>query len=230
MPRELIVPTETGLHSAPSYTLQEILQQPLLWPDTVESVRSASERMHLSVKLPLARVLLTGAGTSAYAASAVATAWPRALAVPTTDLLVDAERYLAAVDTIISLARSGDSPESVAVVERIRTLRPDIPQLAIVCNEDGGLSHSGLDGLIVLDPRTNDHSLVMTSAFSNLVVAGLALAQPEAVAANVDEFSKRAIALLPGIDLASRRAATRTRDRIVVLSSSPCSGGRTKLD
>lgn len=224
MPRELIVPTETGLHSAPSYTLQEILQQPLLWPDTVESVRSASERMHLSVKLPLARVLLTGAGTSAYAASAVATAWPRALAVPTTDLLVDAERYLAAVDTIISLARSGDSPESVAVVERIRTLRPDIPQLAIVCNEDGGLSHSGLDGLIVLDPRTNDHSLVMTSAFSNLVVAGLALAQPEAVAANVDEFSKRAIALLPGIDLASRRAATRTRDRIVVLSSSPLLG------
>jgi tagatose-6-phosphate ketose/aldose isomerase len=94
MPKELNVPAETGLHSAPLYTLQEILQQPLLWPNTVESVLSASERMQLPVKLPLARVLLTGAGTSAYAASAIASAWPRALAVPTTDLLIDAERYL----------------------------------------------------------------------------------------------------------------------------------------
>ena len=41
-----------------------------------------------------ARVLLTGAGSSAYAASAVASAWPRAVAIPTTDLLIDPERYL----------------------------------------------------------------------------------------------------------------------------------------
>ena len=71
--------------------------------------------MQLAVKLPEARVLLTGAGTSAYAASAVASAWPRALAIPTTDLLVDAERHLMEVDAVISLARSGDSPESAAV-------------------------------------------------------------------------------------------------------------------
>jgi tagatose-6-phosphate ketose/aldose isomerase len=224
MSEDLSMPAEAGHHAAPQYTLQEIFRQPHLWPTTVQRVRSASERMQLPVKLQPARVLLTGAGTSAYAASAVAMAWPRALAVPTTDLLVDAERYLFDVDTVISLARSGDSPESVAVVERIRALRPDILQLAIVCNEDGGLSNAGLDGLIVLDPRTNDHSLVMTSAFSNLVLAGLALAQPDAVADKVDEFSKRAIALLPDIDQACQRAATRTRDRIVVLSSSPSLG------
>jgi len=218
------MPAGTGHHAAPQYTLQEILRQPLLWPITVQAVRSASERMQLPVKLQHARVLLTGAGTSAYAASAVAMAWPRALAVPTTDLLVDTERYLFDVDAVISLARSGDSPESAAVVERIRALRPDILQLAIVCNEDGELSHAGLDGLIVLDPRTNDHSLVMTSAFSNLVLAGLALAEPEAVATKVDELSQRAAALLPDIDQACRRAATRTRDRIVVLSSSPSLG------
>ena len=64
----------------------------------------------------------------------------------------------------------------------------------------------------------------MTSAFSNLVLAGLVLAQPDAVAAKVDEFSKHATALLPDIDRACRRAATRTRDRIVVLSSSPSLG------
>jgi tagatose-6-phosphate ketose/aldose isomerase len=166
--------------------LQEILQQPLLWPITLGGVRAASERLQLPARLQQARVLLTGAGTSAYAASAIATAWPRAIAVPTTDLLADEEPYLCDVDAVISLARSGDSPESAAVVERVRALRPDSLQLAIVCNENGALSHAKLDGLIVLDPRTNEQSLVMTSSFSNLVLAGLVLAQPDAVAATVD--------------------------------------------
>jgi tagatose-6-phosphate ketose/aldose isomerase len=204
--------------------LQEILQQPLLWPITLERVRAASERLQLPARLQQARVLLTGAGTSAYAASAIATAWPRAVAVPTTDLLADAERYLDDVGAVISLARSGDSPESAAVVERVRALRPDILQLAIVCNENGALSRAELDGLIVLDPRTNEHSLVMTSSFSNLVLAGLVLAQPDAAAATVDAYSRRAAALLPEIDQACQRLAARVRDRIVVLSSSPSLG------
>jgi tagatose-6-phosphate ketose/aldose isomerase len=218
------VQAEAGLHTAPEYTMPEILRQPLLWPVTLKDVRTASERMQLTAKLQDARVLLTGAGTSAYAATAIASAWPRACAVPTTDLLVDAERYLIDVDTVISVARSGDSPESTAVVERVRALRPDILQIAIVCNEDGALSQSSLDGVITLDPRTNDQGLVMTGSFSNLVLAGLVLAQEEAVAATVDELSTRAIALLPEIDRACRRVADRTTDRIAILSSSPLLG------
>jgi tagatose-6-phosphate ketose/aldose isomerase len=180
--------------------------------------------MQLPIKLQNATVLLTGAGTSAYAANSVASAWPRALAIPTTDLLVDTERYLTGVDAVVSLARSGDSPESPAVVERIRGLRPDILQFAIVCDEDGALTHSSLDGLIVLDPRTNDQSLVMTSAFSNLALAGLVLAQPDAVPDGVEAFSKRAAELLPDIDRACRQVATHIRDRIAILSSSPLLG------
>src|SRR5579862_3806449 len=146
----------TGVHAEPMYTMPEILQQPKLWPVTLETVRSASQQMRLDEKLNGARVLLTGAGTSAYAATAVAAAWPQANAVPTTDLLVDAERYLTGIDAVISLARSGSSPESAAVVEHVRSLRPGIQQIGIVCDEDGALSRSSLDGLIVLDPRTND--------------------------------------------------------------------------
>jgi tagatose-6-phosphate ketose/aldose isomerase len=206
------------------YTLPEILQQASLWPVTIEIVRTASQQMQLDRKFKGARVLLTGAGTSAYAASAVAAAWLRALAVPSTDLLVDPERCLTDIDVVISLARSGNSPESAAVVERIRALRPSIQHFAIVCDKDGALSRSGLDGLIVLDRRTNDRSLVMTSAFSNLVLAGLALAQPEATAAAVCELSPHAIRLLPEIDAACRYTAARVHDRIVVLSSSPLIG------
>src|ERR1700722_11688582 len=215
---------ETSLHDAPVYNLQEIRRQPLLWPTTLERVRSAWDRLQLAVKLQDARVLLTGAGTSAYAASSVSAPWPRPKAIPTTDLLVDTDRYLTDVDIVISLARSGDSPESPAVVERIRTLRPDILQFAIVCDEEGALTHSSLDGFIVLDPRTNDQSLVMTSAFSNLVLAGLILAQPDAAPASIENFSKRAEELLPDIDRACRQVAAHIRDRIVILSSSPLLG------
>ncbi len=174
---------------APQYTFEEISRQPILWPTTLSNVRSASERLQLPAKLKNARVLLTGAGTSAYAASAVASAWPCAIAVPTTDLLIDTERYLLDVDAVVSLARSGDSPESAAVVERVRALRPKILQLAIVCNKNSALSRSSVDGLIPLDPRTNDKSLVMTSSFSNLVLGGMVLAQPDAVASTVEELS-----------------------------------------
>lgn len=229
MSQHQAVSAGTGVHSQPLYTLPEILQQPRLWPVTLEMVHAASQRMRLDEKLKGVRVLLTGAGTSAYAATAVAAAWTQASAVPTTDLLVDAEHYLTGIDVVISLARSGNSPESAAVVEHVRALRPDIQQFAIVCDEEGALSRTSLDGLIVLDPRTNDQSLVMTSAFSNLVVAGLVLAslaqgQPETVAAVVHELSARTTALLSGIDNACQRVAGRIRDRIVVLSSSPLLG------
>ena len=214
---------EAASDSEPRFTLQEIIRQPDLWMTTVECVRLARERLHLGSEFQTARVLLTGAGTSAYAASAVASAWPGSIAVPTTDLLLDPERYLLGVDIVISIARSGDSPESAAVVDRVRGLRPAIRQYAIVCNEDGALSHSNLDGLITLDPRTNDHSLVMTSAFSNLALAGLMLGRPED-AGSVLAFSQRGKMLLHEIGEVCQRAAERVRDRIVILSSSPLHG------
>jgi tagatose-6-phosphate ketose/aldose isomerase len=215
---------EVERQDQPLYTLQEIFQQPLLWPTTVARVRTASVQMDLGSRLSQTRVLLTGAGSSAYAAAAAALAWPGATAVPTTDLLLDAERYLLDVGAVISLARSGDSPESAAVVERVRTLRPKIIQLAVTCNNQSLLAQSGLDGLIVLDPRTNDRSLVMTGAFSNLVLAGLTLAQPELAARQTVVASERADRLLPLIDKECQRIASGVPDRIVVLSSSPLLG------
>jgi tagatose-6-phosphate ketose/aldose isomerase len=222
MPESQPVAAAAERHDEPVYTLQEIFQQPLLWPSTVARVGAATQQLNLA--FDKAHVLLTGAGSSAYAASAVASAWPRAVAVPTTDLLVDPERYLVNVDAIISLARSGNSPESAAVVQLVRALRPEILQLAITCNEESSLVQSGLNGLIVLDPRTNDRSLVMTGSFSNLVLAGLSLAQPQAAAHSTHLASDRGKTLLPVIDKECHRIAARVRDRIVVLASSPLLG------
>jgi len=209
-----------------SYTRQEIYAQARLWPGTVRTVAGEIERLGLAGRLGGGRVVLTGAGTSAYAAEAIAAAWPRAVAHPTTDLLVDTERLLAETDLLISLARSGDSPESAAVVQVARSLRPDLFQLAVVCNANGELAQSAVDHVLKLDPRTDDHSLVMTGSYSNLVLAGLAMARPDEILKDVDALSERTEAMLAELSQASLRAAHRVVDRVVILSSSPLAGWR----
>ena len=209
---------------AGSSTYREILQQPELWPTTVERVSAAWRQFGLERHLAGRRILFTGAGTSAYAASAAAAAAPRALAVPTTDLLVDAERHLADIDAVVSLARSGQSPESAAVVETVRRLRPGLFQLAITCNPESALTRAPLDAVVLLDPRSNDRSLVMTSSFSNLVLAGQCLLDRDAAASTAQDAARRTPKLLPAIDEACRLAASRVRERMVVLSSSPLQG------
>lgn len=159
-------------------TREEVFQQPHLWPITMRIV-AQSNAFQLHAGQP---VILTGAGTSAYAAAAIAAAWPGAQAVATTDLLIEGRdeierRYprFSSNGLLISLGRSGDSPESVAVVKRLQHLCPNVQHLAITCNADGQLARMSRIRSIVLDPRTNDKSLAMTSSFSNLVLAGLCL-------------------------------------------------------
>src|SRR5689334_22002217 len=160
-------------------TWLEIQQQPALWPTTAQRVHEGVARLELQAKLREARAVITGAGTSAYAAAAVAAAWPGSLAVPSTDLLLETERYTKDSTLLVSMSRSGDSPESMAVVDRVHRLCPAIWHLAITCNSQGALATSPLVKAITLDPRTNDQSLVMTSSFSNLLLAGLCLTKSD---------------------------------------------------
>src|SRR5690348_10076078 len=96
-------------------TWSEIRGQMSLWPATLQAIDEASRRLNLRETLQHSRILLTGAGTSFYAAAAIAAAWPRAAAVASTDLLVDTERLMNdEIDVLISVGRSGNSPESVA--------------------------------------------------------------------------------------------------------------------
>src|SRR5258707_12954170 len=102
-----------------THTWREIQQQPVLWPTTAVRVNEGIARLQLKDRLKNARVVITGAGTSAYAAAAVAAAWPRSLAVPSTDLLLATERFMEDASVLVSLARSGNSPESIRAAPRV---------------------------------------------------------------------------------------------------------------
>src|SRR5579859_109302 len=203
-------------------TLNEIRQQPELWTTTLERV--ASSNAHSIVQGRAA--VICGAGTSAYAASAVAATWTNSLAIPTTDLLTFSKRELAHLapafasnGVLVSLARSGDSPESVGVIARVKQMFPKVVHLAITCNEHGQLAQLPEVFPLVLDPRTNDRSLVMTGSFSNLLLAGMAIACGDFLTKHVPGIAATVNNSLPGLEEVAQRLASQPASRLMVLTS-----------
>jgi tagatose-6-phosphate ketose/aldose isomerase len=76
---------------------------------------------------------------------------------------------------VISLARSGDSPESRGAIELLLATEPEIQHVVVTCNEHGSLTKAWREHarvhLFTLPRETNDQSLVMTSSFTNLLLA-----------------------------------------------------------
>lgn len=173
-------------------TLREILQQPETWQATAGQLAALlAEPAWRSALDAVACLVLTGSGSSHYVGEVLASGLQArlgkpVLAVPAGTLLTHWRGTLPADALLVSFARSGDSPESLAVAEAVFAGRPECRHLAITCNAQGRLAtrYRQQEGTLVavLDERTNDRSLVMTSSFTNLVLAGRALACADAAA------------------------------------------------
>ena len=182
-------------HRGLVHTPAEIAQQPETWPRTLQILggrRSEIQQFLRSCGVggPAAdrpMVFLVGAGTSDYIGhslfSLLQSEWQcPCIPVASTSLLPAMSSYVLPDRRYlwISFSRSGDSPEGVAVLERALADHPNIAHLLITCNPSGAMMRA-LDGrpaclAIVLDEKTNDHGLAMTSSFTNMVIAGHGLA------------------------------------------------------
>jgi tagatose-6-phosphate ketose/aldose isomerase len=160
-------------------TLREILQQPDSWLETAALV----SRSGVSLASETGPVLLTGSGSSHYVGESLEPVLARSLgrpvrAVPAGALLTDGRSYVfdGPPGTLVSFARSGDSPESCGVVDWFLERAPEWRQVLVTCNREGRLATRYRDrdnvSLVLLPDRTNDRSLVMTSSFTNLWLAG----------------------------------------------------------
>jgi len=203
-------------------TLNEIRQQPELWPTTLERVASSNARSIVKDRA----AVICGAGSSAYAASAVAATWTNALAIPTTDLLTlsqDEVSHLVPAfvsnGVLVSVARSGESPESVGVVARVKQMSPSVVHLAITCNQEGELARLPEVSPLVLDPRTNDRSLVMTGSFSNLLLAGMAIACGAFLSQQLPGIVAKLNETFPILEKIAQRLASQSSSRLMVLTS-----------
>ncbi|MGY3039221.1 tagatose-6-phosphate ketose/aldose isomerase [Rhodanobacter sp. TND4EL1] len=164
-------------------TLREILQQPATWLGT--ATLSGQSALQAALLPRPGHIVLSGSGSSMYIGECLAPSLQIGLGIPAHaiaagSLLTHWRSVLPPGDgLLISLARSGDSPESCAVVDRLLVDAPDYRHLVITCNVNGKLVTRYRDdsrvSVLVLDERTNDRSLVMTSSFTNLLLAGLGL-------------------------------------------------------
>ncbi len=162
------------------HTLREICQQPWTWLQTSERMIASRENLIQIIK-DMRSVTLTGSGSSQYAAECVHFALQnlgvRIESVSGGDLLIYGGKVLPPErpGLLISLARSGDSPESRGAIEFLLNAEPKLRHIVVTCNEQGSLAKEWRDNakvhVITLPKETNDQSLVMTSSFTNLLLA-----------------------------------------------------------
>jgi tagatose-6-phosphate ketose/aldose isomerase len=188
------------------HTILEICQQPATWAGTARHLME-SRRLVAESLASCQRIVLTGSGSSQYAGECAAPALERDLGRRVEvagggELLLKRRASAAGEPTlVVSLARSGESPESAAVVETLLETEPGTHHLIITCNSEGKLAKAFVDQsrvrVIDLGPQTNDRSLVMTSSFTNLVLGVRFLGWVE----RADEF----VGVVDQLDCAGRQ-------------------------
>ena len=171
-----------GIHTA-----KEISSQPDLWRRTysklLEEKYQIEEFFEKVWKSNCSYVILTGAGTSAFIGESLVGSFQKKWGIPcraiaTTDIITHPENYFikTAPTLLISFARSGDSPESLATLEMAREHCDTLFELNITCNKEGKLAKIAKNKnshVFLLPEGANDNSLAMTSSFSSMLLAGL---------------------------------------------------------
>lgn len=172
------------------HTADEIAQQPALWDALATLLDGAREGIDGFLGDWLRdgrhRVILTGAGSSGFVAEMVADTldaqWPAEVrAIHTTSLLTHPALYLSPdrPTLLVSFARSGSSPESVAAVELVRERVPQSRFFDITCNADGELARRGRDRAdtftLLMPPASCDRAFAMTSSLTCMLLSALAV-------------------------------------------------------
>ena len=135
-------------------TASEIYQQPSVWEDTLKIVEEQRDELNEFLKPILAKenlnIIFSGAGTSGFIGDTVvphvkAKTGHNALSLHTTDIVAEPEVYLKKDQPtlLLSFARSGNSPESVATIELAKERVDELYQVVITCNKDGKLAKIG---------------------------------------------------------------------------------------
>lgn len=222
--------------AAATATGREILQQPQVWRQVAADLvgRRDAVRDFLAPLLatPELRVVLTGAGTSAFAGQLLAPALARRLArrvdaVASTDIVSNpGEVFAEDVPTLlVSFARSGDSPESVAATALADQCLRSVHHLIVTCNADGRLSreHSaaGRSLVLLMPPASNDEGFAMTSSFTSMVLAAWLALAPDEATETVERLAAAGEAVLRDRAEAVAELAARGYQRIVYLGSGP---------
>jgi len=188
-------------------TTREIYQQPDVWKEAFEAYQEKREEIaaflqDIAAKHDYIKVILTGAGTSAYVGDTLVPYFKEVYderkwnfnAIATTDIVANPQTYLKKeVPTVlVSFARSGNSPESVATVDLAKALVDELYQVTITCAAEGELAlqaHGDDRNLLLLQPAaSNDAGFAMTSSFTSMMLTALLVFDPTEFAVKAERF------------------------------------------
>jgi tagatose-6-phosphate ketose/aldose isomerase len=222
-------------------TSREIAQQPAVWRqvfnDAAEHKQQVRRFLDPLLAMPHLRIMLCGAGTSAFAGEVLAPSLTRALGrrvdvVATTDVVSNPREVFAEeVPTLlVSLSRSGDSPESVATTRLADQCLASVHHLVVTCDSNGRLARehakSARSFVLLMPEAANDRGFAMTSSFTSMLLATwLALAPADGRWSSrfADRLASAGDQVLAESGSFSQ-LADRGYDRIVYLGSGPLGG------
>ena len=189
-------------------TTREIYQQPQVWQTAFENYKVQADEIavflnNIDEKYDYVKVILTGAGTSAYVGDTLLPYFGNIYderkwnfnAIATTDIVANPLAYLhKEVPTLlISFARSGNSPESVAAVDLAKDIVEELYQITITCAAEGKLAqqaHGDERNLLLLQPTpSNDAGFAMTSSFTSMMLTALLVFDKADLVAKAEKVS-----------------------------------------
>lgn len=167
-------------------TYYEICQQAEKWKEVYALYEQRKEKIEefLAKVGSDVKIIFTGAGTSEYVGN-ILNEYLKSLgtydfsSIPTTDLVSCPYLHFKKDQKtlLVSFARSGNSPESLAAVKLGEQIVDDFYNMALTCAPDGKLALKLKDddkSFVFIEPEgTNDKGFAMTSSFSSMLLTGL---------------------------------------------------------
>lgn len=167
-------------------TYYEICQQAEKWREVYALYEQRKEKIEefLAKVGSDVKIIFTGAGTSEYVGN-ILNEYLKSLgtydfsSIATTDLVSCPYLHFKKDQKtlLVSFARSGNSPESLAAVNLGEQIVDDFYNMALTCAPDGKLALKLKDddkSFVFIEPEgTNDKGFAMTSSFSSMLLTGL---------------------------------------------------------
>lgn len=219
--------SETPADLARHVTWREIHAQPAIWAAWAQALPVADLRAWVAAQA-VDEVWFCGAGSSAYVAEIVVAglegqAGPRLRAIASTDIVARPQAHLRGRrPLVVSFGRSGNSAETIGVLDALDALAPAAPRLNITCNAAGALANrpapQGALRAVVLPPATHDAGFAMTASFTTMLLTALGIFHPQGVTP-LPAMAQALAALLPRYGAAARAALV--APRIVFVGAGP---------
>ena len=223
------------------FTEKEINQQPALWQKVYGLVlsqkKSLTEFLTKIKQQADCEVIFTGAGSSFFIGEMVAGYFQKntglsSKAISTTEIVTHPYLYInpEKQTLLVSFARSGNSPESVAAIINSDKVSNKIQHLIITCNNQGELANlvsSNDKYVLTLPEEANDKGLAMTSSVSSMALVALLISrldEIETLQSQIEIASKYANHIIFTYSSPIRQLAELGFKRAVFLGSGPFLG------